>query len=156
MSRPERNIQTMLGIFAAVEHRDQKHMLDLCAPDVEFHWPQSLPYGREVGTLASRGPGWGETWAPLQPTEAERQLDPRVIAASDTEVVVHWTQRGLSSSGERFQGEVLGLYRLRDGKLTRAQMFYFDTVAVVQFLERAARGGSPEAVTRAKKPDEAG
>jgi uncharacterized protein len=141
MTVGESNIQTMLGVFAAVEHRDQKLMLQLCTPDVEFHWPKSFPYGRQVGTLASSGPSWGETWAPLQPTEAERRLDPRVIAASDTEVVVHWTQRGLSPSGERFQGEVLGLYRLRDGKLARAQMFYFDTVAVVQFLERAARSG---------------
>ncbi|HKW26930.1 MAG TPA: nuclear transport factor 2 family protein [Terriglobales bacterium] len=156
MNRPDSNIQTMLGVFAAVEHRDQERMLDLCAPDVEFHWPKSLPYGREVGTLTSRGPGWGETWAPLQPTEAERRLDPRVIAASDTEVVVHWTQRGLSPSGERFEGEVLGLYRLRDGKLARAQMFYFDTVAVVQFLERAARGGPPQSAGRAKRPGEAG
>ncbi|HEV2114995.1 MAG TPA: nuclear transport factor 2 family protein [Terriglobales bacterium] len=145
MNRPDINVQTMLGVFQAVEQRDQKLMLDLCAPDVEFHWPKSLPYGREVGTLASRGPGWGETWAPLQPTEAERRLDPRVVAASDTEVVVHWTQRGLSPSGERFEGEVLGLYRLRDGKLARAQMFYFDAAAVAQFLARAAEKPKAEA-----------
>jgi uncharacterized protein len=150
MNRPASNIQTMLGVFAAVEHRDQTRMLELCAPDVEFHWPKSLPYGRQVGTLTSPGPGWGDTWAPLQPTETERRLDPRVIAASDTEVVVHWTQRGLSPSGERFEGEVLGLYLLREGKLTRAQMFYFDTVAVVQFLERAARSGSSQGETRVK------
>ena len=150
MNRPDKNIQTMLGVFEAVEHRDQKRMLELCAPEVEFHWPKSLPYGRQVGTLTSTGPGWGETWAPLQPTEAEQRLDPRVVAASDTEVVVRWTQRGLSPSGERFEGEVLGLYRLRDGKLACAQMFYFDTVSVVQFLERATRRGSPQAVVKAK------
>lgn len=150
MSRPDSNIQTLRKVFAAVEHRNQKLMLELCTPDVEFHWPKSLPYGREVGNLASSGPSWGETWSPLQPTEAERRLDPRVIAASDTEVVVHWTQRGLSPSGERFEGEVLGLYRLRDGKLARAQMFYFDTVAVAQFLERAAPGGPPRAAPQSR------
>lgn len=150
MNRHDNNIQTMVGVFQAVEHRDQKRMLELCAADVEFHWPRSLPYGREVGSLASPGPSWGETWAPLQPTETERRLDPRVVAASDTEVVVHWTQRGLSPSGERFEGDVLGLYRIRDGKLARAQMFYFDTVAVVQFLERAARGGPSQAAMKAK------
>lgn len=142
MSRQESNIQTMLAVFEAVERRDLERMLDLCVPDVEFHWPKSLPYGLEVNTLASRGPGWGEIWAPLQPTAAERRLDPRVVAASDTEVVVQWMQRGLSPSGERFEGEVLGLYRLRDGRLARAQMFYFDSAAVVQFLERAAHGSA--------------
>lgn len=156
MNGPDSNIQTMRKVFAAVEHRDQKLMLELCTPDVEFHWPKSLPYGRQVGTLTSQGPGWGDTWAPLQPTEAERRLDPRVIAASDTEVVVRWTQRGLSPSGERFEGEVLGLYRLRDGKLARAQMFYFDTVAVAQFLERAARGRPPHAAPRSNSPGEPG
>jgi len=150
MNRHDSNIQTMRKVFEAVEHRNQKLMLALCTPDVEFHWPKSLPYGREVGTLTSPGPGWGDTWAPLQPTEAEQRLDPRVIAASDSEVVVHWIQRGLSPSGERFEAEVLGLYRLRDGKLARAQMFYFDTVAVVQFLERAAGSGPPQATTRAE------
>lgn len=140
MSRSESNIRTMLAVFAAVENRDQKRMLALCAPDVEFHWPKSLPYGRKPGTLSSQGPSWGETWGPLQPTAADRRLDPRVVAASDSEVVVHWTQRGLSPSGERFEGEVLGLYRLRDGKLVRAQMFYFDAAAVAQFLARAAAG----------------
>jgi len=32
---------------------------------------------------------------------------------------------------------VLGLYHVRGGKLARAQMFYFDTAAVVRFLAQA-------------------
>jgi hypothetical protein len=34
---------------------------------------------------------------------------------------------------------VIGLYDMRDFKLSRAQMFYFDEAALVQFLQRAAR-----------------
>ena len=64
-------------------------------------------------------------------------MDPRVISASEREVVVLWRQRGLSPSGERFDGEVLGLYQLREGKLARAQMFYFDTAAIAAFLARS-------------------
>jgi ketosteroid isomerase-like protein len=44
---------------------------------------------------------------------------------------------GRRRSNERFDGEVLDLYRLRDGKLARAQMFYFDAVQVVSFLSDA-------------------
>jgi ketosteroid isomerase-like protein len=33
---------------------------------------------------------------------------------------------------------VLGLYRVRDGKLARAQMFYFDTTATAEFLKRSS------------------
>jgi len=64
-------------------------------------------------------------------------MDPRVISASEREVVVLWRQCGLSPSGERFDGEVLGLYQIRDGKLAGAQMFYFDTAAVAAFLARS-------------------
>jgi ketosteroid isomerase-like protein len=64
-------------------------------------------------------------------------MDPRVVATSDEEVVVLWRQRGVSANGNRFEGEVLGLYQVRNSKLAHAQMFYFDTAAVVDFLARA-------------------
>jgi hypothetical protein len=70
---------------------------------------------------------------PLQPTAAERQMDPQVVAASEQEVVVLWWQRGRGPTSGQFNSPVLGLYRVRDGKLARAQMFYFDTVAVAGF-----------------------
>jgi len=38
--------------------------------------------------------GWGGTWQPLQPTEAERMMNAQVIAAHDDDVVVLWHQRG--------------------------------------------------------------
>ena len=51
--------------------------------------------------------------------------------------MIHWRQRGVSRAGDRIDTPVLGLYRLRGGKLARAQMFYFDAAAVVAFLDRA-------------------
>jgi hypothetical protein len=38
---------------------------------------------------------------------------------------------------------VLGLYQVREGRLARAQMFYFDTDAVKRFLGDAAGQGPP-------------
>ena len=138
------NVAVMLEIFRAIEGRDQDKVLALCDPDVELHWPPSLPYGgggRGVEPRPDQAPEetWAGTWIPLQPTEAERRLDPRVVAASDDEVAVLWHQRGVDSAGNRVDGEVLALYRLHDGKLARAQMFDFDTVAVAGFLANAAR-----------------
>ncbi len=137
MNSREKNLEVMRKLFRAVEEHNEVGVVGLYQPDVEFLWPPSLPYGGSHGGLRPSGPTWGETWALLQPTEAERKMDPRVVAASDDEVVVLWQQRGISAAGERFDGEVLGLYRLRDGKLARAQMFYFDTTAVNNFLARA-------------------
>ena len=132
------NTEVMLGIFSAIEHRDFQRLLDFCQPDVEFLWPPSLPYaGGERGA-------WAQTWIPLQPTETERRMDPRVIAASGNEVVVLWQQRGVSPAGDRFDGPVLALYQLRDRKLARAQMFYFDTVEVASFLAKAVGNSGAE------------
>jgi len=136
-----RNVDVMLEIFRRIEQRDPQRPADgtaaLFQPDVELHWPPPLPYGGVARGRAPTGRTWGETWTPLQPTEAERRMDPRVIAASDDEVVILWRQRGRSPSGERHDSEVLGLYRLRDGQLVRGQMFYFDLTAVLDFLARA-------------------
>jgi len=135
--RAKENAEVMLEIFSAIERRDPQRVLDLCCSDVEFHWPPSLPYGGISRGLGGDRPTWNETWIPLQPTETERRMDPRVVAASDDEVVVLWRQRGVSRAGDRFDSPVLGLYRIREGKLARAQMFYFDSAALANFLGRA-------------------
>jgi ketosteroid isomerase-like protein len=143
MSARDRNVQVVLEIFRALEERDpSRSKVDereeaLYEPDVEFHWPSALPYG---GTFRGKAAAvWSATWNPLQPTAAERKMDPQVIGADEHQVVILYHQRGVSPSGERFDGEVIGLYELRDFKLARAQMFYFDEAALVQFLQQAAR-----------------
>lgn len=125
------NIQLILEIFRAVEERDDARWRKFRDPQFKIHWPPSLKRHH-------RGRMWSDTWTPLQPTEAERRMDPHVVAANGDEVVVLWRQRGLSPDGDRVDVEVLGLYQLRAKKLVRAQMFYFDTTAVSDFLARAA------------------
>jgi uncharacterized protein len=133
----EKNVEVILEIFNAIEHRDPQGRSALFHPDVEFHWPPSLPYGGASSGLEIEGPTWIGTWNSLQPTAAERRMDPRVVAANDEEVVVLWRQRGVSPLGDRIDTPVLGLYQLRDRKLARAQMFYFDTAGVLSFLAKA-------------------
>ena len=136
------DVELMRAVFTAVERRDTKRFTELVHPDFEIHWPPSLPYGgsyRDLDADAQRGRlTWAATWNPLQPTATERRMDPRIVAANEQsgEVVVLWRQRGRSPAGERFDGQVLGLYQVRDGRLARAQMFHFDTVALVGFLRR--------------------
>jgi ketosteroid isomerase-like protein len=82
---------------------------------------------------------WLGTWEPLQPTDAERRMDPRVVATRGDEVVIEYTTRAVAPDGEHFESPVLGLYEVRDGKFARAQMFHYDTAAMLAFLERAGR-----------------
>jgi ketosteroid isomerase-like protein len=130
----------VLETFKAVEERDGGRIIGLYHPSVEFWWPPSLPYGGTVrgADLAKAGAStWQATWDPLQSTPAERAMDPRVVAARDGEVVVLYRQRGVNAHGQRFDGEVLGLYRVLDRRLVRAQMFCFDTVGLARFLAEA-------------------
>jgi ketosteroid isomerase-like protein len=81
-------------------------------------------------------------------------MHPEVIAAADDRVVVRWHQRGRSPAGLDFDGPVLGLYEVREQRLARAQMFYFDTDAVKRFLadaqeqQPASRPSGPPAAGR--------
>jgi ketosteroid isomerase-like protein len=153
MTSSEKNVEVMLEIFRAIERRDQTRMFELVHADAEFLWPPSLPYASARNPKPG-GPGWGATWIPLQPSEADRRLEPRVIAASEEEVVIQWRQKGVSPAGDRIDTPVLGLYRLRDRKLGRAQMFYFDCEAVVAFLGKAnAQAASAKARADAAKAD---
>jgi len=133
----QENVTVMREIFNAIERRDAQRFHALCHPTCELHWPPSLPYGGTTRGLQQAGPTWSDTWHALQPTEAERRMEPRVVAASAEAVVVLWRQRGVTPGGDRCDEEVLGLYHMREGKLARAQMFYFDTAAVVSFLTKA-------------------
>jgi ketosteroid isomerase-like protein len=126
----EENRDLVLSVFNAIEQRNNQRFSELLHPDFEIHWPPSLPYG------TGKARTWSDIWDSPQPTELERKMDPRVAAANENEVVVLWRQRGVSPLGDRFDGEVLGLYQIREAKLARAQMFYFDTVAVGDFLAR--------------------
>jgi ketosteroid isomerase-like protein len=121
-------VNIVLEAFAAVQRRDAEAFDALCHPELEIHWPASLRARRPAES-------WEEIWDPLQPTDHERRMSPRLIAASDHEVVVLWHQRGVREDGTRFDGEVLGLYEVRDEQFARAQMFYFDTAALLRFLE---------------------
>ena len=141
--------EVVLEAFRAIEERDGERLMELYHDDVELHDPESLPYGGVADGKPSlleqmeRAPEstWLGTWDPLQPTEAERRMDPRVIADEDGEVVVLYRQRALAPDGERFDSPVVGIYRVRDGKFARAEMFHFDTHAVNAFLERARAAG---------------
>jgi ketosteroid isomerase-like protein len=140
MNTTDSNIQTVLNGFRAIEQREpnepnMESFLQLVQPDVELCWPPSLPYGGISRGLQQAGPSWADIWDLLQPTAAERRMNPRVIAANDrNEVVVLYRQRGINKGGERFETEVLGVYEIRERKLSRAQMFYFDEAGTNRFL----------------------
>jgi uncharacterized protein len=144
--------EVALGVIRAVHERDDERLMELFHDDVQLHDAASLPYGGVVEGKASiqeqieSAPEetWLGTWGPVQPTEAERRMDPRVLSENNGEVVVLYHQRALAADGERFDSPVIGLYEVRDGKLARAQMFHYDTAAINAFLERAREANASQ------------
>jgi ketosteroid isomerase-like protein len=145
--------EVVLGVIRAVDERDGERLMELFDDEVQLHDAASLPYGgvvegkpsiqEQIETAPEKT--WLGTWDPVQPTEAERRMDPRVLAENDGEVVVLYHQRALAPNGERFDSPVIGLYEVRDGKVARAQMFHYDTAAINAFLERAREAGVSKA-----------
>lgn len=140
------NAEVVLAVFRAIEERDREALFELYHDDVELHDAPSLPYGYEgvSGREAMREQletapetSWAGTWGPLQPTERERRMDPRIVAADGDEVVVQYVTRAMAPDGERFESPVVAIYEVRDGKFARAQMFHYDTAAILAFLDRA-------------------
>jgi ketosteroid isomerase-like protein len=139
------NAELVLELIKAVEERDAERLFANYHDDVEFHDASSLPYGgtyrgkAEIVARFEEDPegSWLGTWGPLQPTDSERRMDARIVAASGDEIVALYHQRAVGPDGERFEKPCVGLYRIRDGKLARAQMFHYDKAAISEFLQRA-------------------
>src|SRR5436189_6481752 len=99
--RIEENRKLLLSVFSAIEQRNDQRFSELLHPDFEIHWAPSLPYG----TGKSRT--WTDTWNPLQPTEQERRMGGRVVAANEDAVVVVWGERGLRRPVGGFDADVV-------------------------------------------------
>ncbi|MBV9535174.1 MAG: nuclear transport factor 2 family protein [Solirubrobacterales bacterium] len=121
------NVDVVLRTIRAVAERDVQALLALYHPEVEMHDAPSLPYGGTRSGLSDIRQAiednsertWLGTWGPLQPTQEERSMDPRVVAANDREVVVLYRQRARDPAGERFDAPVIGIYEVPDGKFVR-------------------------------------
>jgi ketosteroid isomerase-like protein len=130
----------VLEALRAVEERHGDRLAQLYHPEIEFRWPPGLPYSGEFkgSGVAEMTERFTATWLPLQPTDETRRMNPRVVAAGDNgAVVVNYIWKGLDANGRRFETEVLADYQVRDGRLARAQMFYYDLPGVIAFLRDA-------------------
>ena len=137
---------TVLAAIEAVEQRDFDRLAALYYPGVRFEWPPGLPYsgryeGDEIVTMSQR---FSSVWGALQPTDAERRMEPTVVAAADDTVVVQYVTRGVDRHGRRFETPVLARYQAKDGRLADAQMYYWDLVGLRRFLHVAGVTGAHE------------
>jgi ketosteroid isomerase-like protein len=137
----QHSVEIVTQVLTAVERRRGDRLAALYHPQIEFHWPPGLPYsgsfvGAEVAQMQRR---FGEVWFPLQPTEEIRRMDFQVVATGDDgRVVATYVWKGIDGQGRRFESLTLADYRVRDGLFARAQMYYYDLLGLINFLQQAA------------------
>ncbi len=133
----QENVELIRSLFGGVEERDLRTYLAAWHPEVVIREPGSLPYGGEYRGLEGvrrHAAGFMQTWEALQPGD-ERKLNAIFIDAGD-HVIARWRLKARVPDGEgTLDMPMVGAYKLRDGKLVEAQMFYWDTAAVLRFLE---------------------
>src|SRR5260370_932035 len=75
----------VMAAFAAVERRDERRLAELYHPEIEFHWPPSLPYGGALPPAPPPQPGgrppFDQRRHPSRAPTQEPPPDPRVTAA---------------------------------------------------------------------------
>lgn len=136
----DQNSHVVSRLLSAIEERNMKQVLASFHPDIEFQWPPGLPYsgtfnGREVDAMNEL---FGAIWVPLQPSEETRRMDFRILCTNeDGTVIVKYTWKGIDSRGRRFETPTLADYRVREGLLIYAQMYYFDLPGMIAFLDEA-------------------
>ena len=136
--------ETVLAAIRSVEARDLDGLAMLYDPDISFDWPPGLPYsGHYEGThIAAMSERFASVWQPLQRTEAEREMEPIVVATAGDTVVVQYVTRGTDAAGRRFETPVLARYRAPDGRLVEAQMYYWDLIGLQEFIKSAGVASS--------------
>jgi ketosteroid isomerase-like protein len=142
---PRENAELVMEILLMVEQRQLDRLATLYHPEIEFHWPPGLPYSGDFTepAVAEMSERFAATWRQLQPTEETRRMNPRVVAADENgRVVVNYVWKGLDAKGRRFETETLADYQVRDGRLARAQMFYYDLPGMIAFLDGAWDSGA--------------
>lgn len=143
--RGSRSVDAVRRLFAAVEERDLPALLDCYHDDVEIDESRSLPYGgvyRGRDGVLRHVEAFLEAWGSYQ-TAAEHPLEATFVEADDGTVVALFRHRAVDPArGERLDGPEIGLYRVRDDKVVRAQMFHFDPAALNRFLDAATESAA--------------
>ena len=131
------NLETVRRLFKAVEERDLAGTLAVYDPEVVIREASFLPYGgvyRGHDGAKQHGKGFALTWGKFQPSD-EKRLDAVFLDAGDR-VLVPFRLKGLAAnSGRKIDVPVVGVYRVRGGKVAESQMFYSDTAEILKFLE---------------------
>jgi len=134
------NVDIIRELFRAIELGDAAGVLRRYDPAIVIReHSESLPYGgvfRGTAGAVRHMRRWARTWR--RSAGIKNVIKPTFIDAGDR-VVAIWRHRADSVGGAHLDAPIAGLYTLRDGLITEAQMFHADTVTILRFLDTLVR-----------------
>ena len=136
------DVEVIMQVLSAVETRNLGRLDQLYHREkIQFHWQPGLPYsGAFHGPLAvaDMTARFARVWGGLQPDAECRRLHPQVLATDGKgRVIVQYLWQAVDQNGNRFQTDTLADYTVRDQRLARAKMYYFDLEGMLSFLRRS-------------------
>jgi uncharacterized protein len=142
------DVDVVRRMFTAVEERDFDGLLACYSDDIEINEAAVLPWGgvwRGPDGVAAHAAEFMRTWGALQGPQ-ESRLDAQFFSDGAGTVCAVFRHRAVDpAGGSRFDAPEVGVYRIRDDRVVRSQMFHADSAAVVAFLAKAARDGGSAA-----------
>jgi ketosteroid isomerase-like protein len=138
------DVDAVRRLFAAVEKREFDSLLACYSGDIEINEAAVLPWGgvwRGPDGVAAHAAEFMRTWGALQGPQ-EARLDAQFFRDGEGTVCALFRHRAVDPvSGARFDAPEVGIYRIRNHRIVRSQMFHADSAAVVAFLSNAAGHG---------------
>jgi uncharacterized protein len=124
------NADVVRSFWEAFGRRDLDDAIARVDDDAEIVIPETVPWGGEY-----RGPGGFKEMmgGVLGEFEDFRPSPESFLEAEDDQVAVPVNVQGRAKSGKDLSGRALWLYRVRDGKIVRAEVF-MDTAKALEAL----------------------
>jgi ketosteroid isomerase-like protein len=124
------NADVIKSFWEAFGRRDIDDAIAHADDGAEIVIPETVPWG---GTYRSPGGFQEMIGGVLRQFEDFRPSPEGFLEVEDDQVAVPVNVQGRAKSGNDFSGRALWLYRVRDGKIARAEVF-MDTAAALEAL----------------------
>ena len=124
------NVDVIESAYSAFGKGDIESVLSFFAESARIVAPESVPWGGDY-----EGPEGMRTFLAkaLEHFTEFKAVPEKVLGADDNHVIVVARNSGRTKSGNRTEQQVVWIYQLREGEITRAEL-YADTATILEAL----------------------
>ncbi len=136
---PSAAVRLVEALYEGFRRRDMAAIFGLLSEDVELEQSQALPWGGSYHGHDGARRFFGQLGSHINSTLAFERL----IDAGDHVAAVGWTEGTVNATGARYRVPVVHLWRIRDGKIARAE-FHIDNPMMLEALHQRSPRSAKE------------